>query len=103
MLANMIRQSKNITGISIEETENKISQHTDDTEIMLEGDKNSFEGIIQTTDTFGEISGLFLNARKTRVTWLGNTRNSPIRYMPHLYMGWNPPRTKFMEFGLPTV
>ena len=40
ILAIMIRQNKNVIGISIGETEHKTSQYADDTEIMLEGDKN---------------------------------------------------------------
>ena len=39
ILAIMIRQNKHIKGIFIEETEYKISQYADDTEITLEGDK----------------------------------------------------------------
>ena len=92
----MIRQNKNITSIFIGETEHKISQYADDTEIMLEGDKNSFEETIQTINTFGNKSGLFLNAGKTSAIWLGNGRNSPIRYMPHLHMEWNPPKFKIL-------
>ena len=49
----MIRQNKNIKGILIGETEYKISQYADDTEIMLEGDKNSFEETVKIINTFG--------------------------------------------------
>ena len=74
------------------ETEHKISQYVDDTDIMLEGDKNSFEETIQIIETFWEKFGLFLNAGKTSAIRLDNRRNSPIRYMPHLHMEWNPPK-----------
>ena len=49
----MIREDKSIKGISIGETEHKISQYADDTEIMLEGDINSFERTIKIIDIFG--------------------------------------------------
>ena len=90
ILATMIREDKNIKGISIGETEHKISQYADDTEIMLEGDRNSFERTIKIIDIFGKKSGLFLNAGKTSAIWLGSRRNSPTKYMPHLNMEWNP-------------
>ena len=50
----MIREDKNIKGISTGETEHKISQYADDTEIMLEGDRNSFERTIKIIDIFGK-------------------------------------------------
>ena len=40
ILATMIRRNNTIKGISIGETEHKISQYADNTEIMLEGMKN---------------------------------------------------------------
>ena len=79
ILAIMIRQNKHIKGIFIGETEYKISQYADDTEITLEGDKNSFEETVKTINTFGKASGLFLNAGKTSAIWLGNKRN--LRYL----------------------
>ena len=74
----------------------KISQYADDTEITLEGDKNSFEETVKTINTFGKASGLFLNAGKTSAIWLGNKRNSLVKYMPHLQMEWNPPKFKIL-------
>ena len=47
ILSIMIRQNKNIKGIFIGETEYKISQYANDTEITLEGYKNSFEETVK--------------------------------------------------------
>ena len=63
---------------------------------MLEGDKKSFEETVKIINTFGKASGLFLNAGKTSAIWLGNKRNSPVKYMPHLQMEWNPPKFKML-------
>ena len=99
----MIRQNKNVKVTVIGETEHKISHHADDTEIILEGGKNLFEEIILTVETFWGKSGFFLNAGKTSAIWFGNRRNCPIRYMPHLHMEWNPPKSNFLEFGFLTT
>ena len=96
ILAIMIRQNKHIKGIFIGETEYKISQYADDTEITLEGDKNSFEETVKTINIFEKASGLFLNAGKASAIWLGNKRNSPVKYMPHLQMECNPPKFKIL-------
>ena len=37
-----------------------------------------------------------LNAGKTSAIWLGNKRNSLVKYMPHLKMEWNPPKFKIL-------
>ena len=56
MLATMVREDKNIKGISIDRTEhkNKISQYADDAEIILEGDRNLFEETVKIIDIFGK-------------------------------------------------
>lgn len=96
ILAIMIRQNENIKGIQVGETNHKISQYADDTEIMLAGDKKSFEETVNTIENFSKKSGLFLNAGKTSAIWLGSRRNSLMRYMPHLQMDWNPPKFKIL-------
>ena len=57
--------SQNIKEIFKEKTDLKgFSQYADDTEIMLEGDKNSSEETVKTLITFGNKSGLFFNTRE---------------------------------------
>ena len=96
ILADMIRQNNNIQGIHINGTEHKISQFADDTEIILKGDKLSFEETISTIETFSKFSGLCLNSNKTNAVWLGSKQNSPTQYMQHLQMKWNPDKFKIL-------
>ena len=96
VLACRIREDDNIKGIKIDDTEFKISQFADDTTSLLNGDRHSFEQLFRQLDYFGEISGLKLNAEKTNNVWLGNKRNSDIRWLPHLDMNWNPPKFKIL-------
>ena len=96
ILGIMIRENSNIRGIIIGEVEHKISQFADDTEMTLHGDRQSFEEAMQVLDHFGSKSGLFLNAHKTSAIWLGNMRNSPVKFMHHLNIKWNPQRFKIL-------
>lgn len=96
ILAIMIRENDDIKGIFINNVEHKLSQYADDTEFMLEGDQKSFETCINVINRFGKKSGLFLNNGKTSVIWLGCRKNSPVTYMQHLGMEWNPPKFKVL-------
>ena len=96
ILAIMIRENNLIKGITVNNTEHKITQYADDSEILLEGDRRSFEETINTLDRFGSVSGLLLNTSKTISVWLGSRKNSDVRYMQHLNINWNPPRYKIL-------
>ena len=96
ILGQMIRENNNIRGIEINRTEHKLSQFADDTEIFLKGDSKSFEETIITINKFGNFSGLLLNTSKTSAIWLGKKRNSPIRYLEHLNIDWNPNKFKIL-------
>ena len=98
ILATMIRENKDIIGIRIGETEHKISQFADDTELFQNGERKTFEETIYTIEFFGQISGLKINIEKTFVVWFGSALNSPVRYMPHLRFEWNP--GKFRILGI---
>ena len=62
ILSIMIRQNKNIKGIFIGETEYKISQYANDTEITLEGYKNSFEEKVVSSNVSVFVQSLFSSA-----------------------------------------
>ena len=96
ILGIMIRENSNIKGIKVNDIENKVAQYADDTELMMEGDRNSFEEAINTITIFGKKSGLILNTDKSSAIWLGSMQNSEIRFMPHLHMEWNPERFKIL-------
>ena len=75
ILANKIRQSKNVSGINIYQHEFKISQFADDTSLLCK-DITSVENAITIINEFGVISGLRLNPTKTKALWLGPWRNN---------------------------
>ena len=96
ILACRIREDKDIKPIKIDDTEFKICQFADDTEFLLEGDRQSYEKLFNHLNYFGNISGLKLNAEKTQNVWLGSESNSNVRWLPHLNMSWNPPKFKIL-------
>ena len=53
--------NKSIQGIIVQENKVKISQHADDTTLILDGSKKSFTSALQDLNNFSTISGLRLN------------------------------------------
>ena len=96
VLACMVREDDRIRGIRISDTEFKISQFADDTTLLLEGDRESYEQLFKHLETFGNIAGLKLNHGKSNNIWLGSKRNSQIEWLPHLDMCWNPQKFKLL-------
>ena len=96
ILAIMMKENRDIKGIIIGQTEHKISQFADDTELFQNGKSKTFEETIRVLDDFGNKSGLKINIEKTIVILLGSNTNSNIRYMPHLKFEWNPPKFKIL-------
>ena len=68
VLANKIRENKDIKGITVRGNEIKISQYT---AMILDGSKKSFTSALLDLELFGEISGLRLNSKKTEILWIG--------------------------------
>jgi hypothetical protein len=102
ILAIMIRENKDIKEIKIGKTENKISQHADNTEVLLEGDEQSFVKTLEVINLFGKVSGLKLNTNKSCAIWL--VRKTRKQYICPICT-WNGTQNnlKFVEYGLQTI
>ena len=74
ILAARVRLERNIEGITILNTEHKISQFADDTSLFLKN-IDSITNAIEILRLFGNISGLKLNLGKTKAIWLGSWRH----------------------------
>ena len=70
MLANKIRASREVRGISINNIEVKVSQYCDDTTLLL-NDSESVVNALQLLEQFKHCSGLEINKTKTKIMWLG--------------------------------
>ena len=53
------------------EKEIKLTQFADDTEIFLDGTKDTFEYCVETILEYAKYSGLSMNFDKTKVVWFG--------------------------------
>ena len=82
ILADAIRQNKEICGINVNGKEIKLSQYADDTTLILGGSEKSFLEALRMIDLFGNVSGLKLNYSKTEALWTGSnsdgSRQTPI-------------------------
>ena len=83
VLANAIRYNDNIVGIPLPscniddstlETEVKIAQLADDTTLFLSNER-SINNSLSVIKSFGMVSGMNLNKRKTELMWIGKWKN----------------------------
>ena len=66
-LTNNIANNLDIKGIKIKYIEFKQTLFADDASFFTEKSQQSFETLVQTLDSFGNISGLKLNASQWRI------------------------------------
>jgi exonuclease III len=74
LLANKIRNTKEIKGIKIGQIEIKIIQMADDTTVFVE-DLQSLRIVLDIIELFHLFAGLKLNKTKTEAMWLGKWKN----------------------------
>ena len=77
IMASLIRNNTNITGITIGKHERKLVQFADDTSCILENIK-SVENLFSTLKYFSKFSGLKLNMEKSILFWVGTWKTPNI-------------------------
>jgi hypothetical protein len=96
ILACMIRQNKNIKGITVFGEEVNLSQYADDTTFFLDGSEGSFNACITTLNIFADMSGLLINFDKSSAIWIGSKKKSNRIFSPEFKIQWNPETFKVL-------
>lgn len=78
-LAQMIRQSNNLTGIHIRRQEHIIGLFADDVIVFLQDPDRTFTNLMATLEDFGQYLGHKLNVTKTQILSLNYSPNWEIR------------------------
>ena len=71
ILGKMIRNDKRLQGIKINNKEFKLCQYADDTQVFLNGSKNSLHQLMLILEKFYNMSGLKRNEDSTKALWIG--------------------------------
>ncbi len=98
VMAVTILNNNKIRGITVNNQELKLLQYADDTTAVLKDEQSAIEFISQVV-SFGKLSGLRMNTKKTEAIWLGNVptfklpnnikwSDKPIKVLG-VYIGWD--------------
>ena len=89
IMALMIRNNKNIKGITLANYEYKLMQFADDTAITLDGTESSLRCTLDLLDQFSKFSGLKPNIEKTEAIWIGSETCSKEILCNDIDLNWN--------------
>ena len=89
ILANKIRDAKNIKFYVMNNTIIKIILYADDLNVYLQYDENSLRALIQILEDFKGISGLKIQLAKTQVVLLGTSQTDQLKLCPDLELKWD--------------
>lgn len=98
-LAQWIRQSGNIKGITINGEQHKIALYADDILIYLSKPANSVSGLFELLDTFGKYAGYNLNVGKSQILRQNYTPSKQLRDKFHLK--WDQTTLKYLGVLIP--
>lgn len=96
ILAVLIRNETNITGIKIGNHEFRISQYADDTSLLLDGSEKSLQTCIKILKFYAD--GLCINMEKTQVVWIGSKKNCTDKFCENYNLVWN--NSSFKVLGI---
>ena len=89
LLMNQIRNSENISGVTIHGFKLKNACYADDASFILNGSKKSFETLVTILKNFSNISGLKLKTKKCQVLRIGASKNKYTVYMKNRKFQWS--------------
>jgi len=100
LLAVKIRSNNNIKGITLHETEIKVSQFADDSNFPLQPTLTSLLALTKDLNNFSEISGLDPNYSKCKILRIGTLRNTHFTLPCNLPVQWTDGPVKMLGVGI---
>ena len=83
-----MRANTNIKGLTISDSEIKLSAYADDLTVILDGSDSSLRNAVSVFTEFSVCTGLRLNTNKTTCMWIGSARRERIQICPDLNFKW---------------
>ena len=71
-----------------------VNMHADDTTLILDGSEKSLSEALNTLESFGKLSGLKLNSKKTEAFWIGSHAGSNTTICPEYNFNWKTLKVK---------
>lgn len=98
-LAQWIRQTQSIKGISINGEDHKVALYADDVLVYLNNPLNSLPKLMVLLETFGNYSGYKLNIQKTQILTVNYQPTKQLREKFHI--NWDQNSLKYLGINLP--
>ena len=95
-----MKKSREIKGITIDDTKHRLSQYTDDTSLILDGSPASLDASLRLLQFYAEISGLKINLEKTNVIWIGSKKHSQDKIYVKWGLKWGSSTFKLHVLGI---
>ena len=101
LFAIAVRKNDNIKGIAIDENNSvKLAQYADDTDLILDGSKDSLYHSIQLLNNFSDVSGLVVNYSKSYILKIGSIKNDDTIFFPEMKVVWSKGPIKFLGINI---
>ena len=97
VLGKAVRANTSIKGITVNNTEIRLSQYADDTTPILNGNQDSLPTALGTIKNFSNVSGLKLNDKKTEASYIGSMVGKKETLLPEKNFKW--PENKVKVLG----
>ena len=93
-LSRMLRNEDSVKGININNKSFLLGQYADDSQIFLDSSESSLRSTRHILQIFYEMSGLKINAEKTKALWIGSMSGSNIKLCQDYNLDWDQGPTK---------
>ena len=84
------------------DTEIKLSQYADDTNLIIDGSEKSLSEALRVLESFEKVSGLRLNSKKTEALWIGSCAGKREKLYSEKDFNWQNTKVKVLGVWIST-